>query len=45
MLYEKIKTYLLETEVLGIFSEALSANVETVLSDKTVTIAAHLAAS
>jgi hypothetical protein len=38
-----METYLLETEVSGSLSEALSANVEGVLPDDGVTVAANAA--
>lgn len=38
-----METYLLETEVSGSLTEALSANVEGVLPDDSVTVAANAA--
>lgn len=37
------ETYLDETDVLGLFSEALTADVETVLADKTSGVCADTA--
>ena len=36
-------TYLLETNVVSVFSEALSADVQTVLADETVSVGAGAA--
>ena len=35
--------YLLETDVLGVLTEAASAHVETVLADQTMAVATHAA--